>query len=724
MTDDLIGRTIGGYEILSQIGQGGMATVYRARQVSMNREVALKVLPRQFLNDDTYLQRFNQEVKIVSQLEHRNIVPVYDYGQHDGQPYIAMRYMTAGSVDDLLRNGPLDVEKILSILEQIAPALDYAHNKNVLHRDLKPSNVLMDDGGGAYITDFGIARILGEQGPGITTQGVVGTPSYMSPEQAQAHPLDGRSDVYSLGIMLFEMLTGRRPFESDTPYSIAVMQVTMPPPSPRSFNARVSLAVEKVILRSLKKNPHERYATATELAEALHEAVEMPEKIHDTQPRPLFSPPATAPAAPSEVQQVSVPSISPPPQQVYAPPQRAQATPQSISQVDPSWRARVRRKRRSGMWFSIALGGLIGCALLTIVAVVGAILVTSITPASPTRTPPLLTNTPNGGAAIEEDTTRAPAELTSEAARRTLIPQDETPVSQNPTDVPTEGVAPVGVRPTATFSPLISQARGSILYYAQGEDSYEIFTISLANRARTQLTSDLMSDSYPQPSPNGEWLAFQTNRDGNFEIYVMNGVGGRVSRLTFNDVWDRLPAWNPDSQHVIFSSDTGDDENFDLVEVNINTREVREVFSNGQRNSHARYSPDGRYIIFTSGENRNASTWEILRLDTQTGEVLALTDNEVRDESAQFSSDGQFIIYVTEGEGGAAIGRMRLDGSEKQVLYDSSGWDSSPTYSPADDYIVFTSDLTGRDELYIMLANGTEVQRLTDEGGAYPSWMP
>src|SRR5690606_10661683 len=131
-----------------------------------------------------------------------------------------------------------------------------------------------------------------------------------------------------------------------------------------------------------------------------------------------------------------------------------------------------------------------------------------------------------------------------------------------------------------------------------------------------------------------------------------------------------------------------------------------------------------RYIIFTSGENRNASTWEIMRLDTQTGEVVQLTDNEVRDESARFSSDGQFIIYVTEGEGGAAIGRMRLDGSEKQVLYDSSGWDSSPTYSPADDYIVFTSDLTGRDELYIMLADGTEVQRLTDEGGAYPSWMP
>jgi serine/threonine-protein kinase len=246
MADDLIGRKIGGYEIVELIGHGGMATVYRARQISMNRIVAVKVLPRQFLNDDTYMQRFIREVKIVAELEHRNIVPVHDYGEADGQPYIVMRYMSGGSVDDLLREGALDLSDIVSITEQIAPALDYAHGKGVLHRDLKPSNILMDDGGGAYLTDFGIARLIGDvSNVTLTTQGVVGTPSYMSPEQAQGQPLDHRSDLYSLGVMLFEMATGQRPFESDTPYGIAVLQVTATPPSPRSLNPALPTSVPR-----------------------------------------------------------------------------------------------------------------------------------------------------------------------------------------------------------------------------------------------------------------------------------------------------------------------------------------------------------------------------------------------------------------------------------------------------------------------------------------------
>ncbi len=269
-----VGATVGGYAIRDEIGRGGMATVYRAHQLSMDRDVALKVLPSQFLNQPTSLDRFKQEASIVARLEHRAIVPVHDYGEFEGVPYLVMRYMDGGSVDDLLAVGPVSPERTLQIVLQIAPALDYAHRQGVLHRDLKPSNILLDANGDAYLTDFGIARILGQNAKPLTTSGVVGTPSYMSPEQAQGHDLDGRSDVYALGVVLFEMLTGVRPFEGDTPYTVAVKHVTERPPSPCAINPGLSRAVENVLLRALEKKRENRYGTAVALAGALKHAIE------------------------------------------------------------------------------------------------------------------------------------------------------------------------------------------------------------------------------------------------------------------------------------------------------------------------------------------------------------------------------------------------------------------------------------------------------------------
>jgi serine/threonine-protein kinase len=274
--DPLIGVTVGGYQILEIVGQGGMATVCRAHQISMNRDVAIKILPPQFLHHAASLDRFKQEASIVARLEHRAIVPVHDYGEYQGMPYIVMRYMDGGSVDDMLAEGPIPPKRTLQILEQIAPALDYAHREDVLHRDLKPSNILLDANGDAYITDFGIARLLGVNTKQLTTSGVVGTPSYMSPEQAQGHALDGRSDVYALGVVLFEMLTGVRPFEGETPYSVAVKHVTEAPPSACGINPLLSRPVEQALFKALSKNRDMRYHTAIELTDALEAAIERP----------------------------------------------------------------------------------------------------------------------------------------------------------------------------------------------------------------------------------------------------------------------------------------------------------------------------------------------------------------------------------------------------------------------------------------------------------------
>ncbi|NWG16869.1 MAG: serine/threonine-protein kinase [Chloroflexi bacterium] len=722
-TDELIGKTIGGYEILDVIGRGGMATVYRAQQVSMKRLVAVKVLPKQYIHDDTYLQRFHQEVKIVSQLEHRNIVPVYDYGESEGQPYIVMRYMTAGSVDDRISGGPMEIETIISILEQIAPALDYAHSKNVLHRDLKPSNVLMDDDGGAYLTDFGIARILGEQSAGITTQGVVGTPSYMSPEQAQGLPLDNRSDLYALGVMLFEMATGRRPFESDTPYSIAVMQVTMPPPQPRAYNPTLSFAVEEVILKALKKKREERYPHAVGLAESLKRAVDKPiTSIHDTQPVTVRPQPRPISPRPISIEQ---PAQSPPPmvaipQIAYSPPNQSVASGGSAAVY---WRRR--KPRRSNRWMNAAVGGLIGCGVLVVLAITALLIISIITggwpsPPTPTATlPPWLNNVSRADQAIPT------LDPTSRAARDARLPAatETPPPTVTPDYTPT--LIPVGVRTTMSLNPDARAIGGSLVYFAERDDTTRLFHLDLNAGQQTQLTFGAGADAFPAVSPDGRHIVFQSDRDGDFDIYVMDLSGDNLRQITRNTVDDRLPAWSPDGEWIIFSTDARGDGLFDLYRARPDGSGLQAVFSDAARSSGARWSPDGQTLVFTSGAQNNAATWEIAQFDLSGGSVAQLTDNAVKDWSPSYSPDGRYILFLTDdgARGNSAIARMAADGSEREILYDGPGYEWGASYSPDGQLIAFTTQDGGREEIFVMDADGSNLRQITSGGGQFPSWV-
>lgn len=374
MAYSLIGVTISGCEIREEVGRGGMATVYRAQQISMDRYVAVKVLPPEFVHQTASLNRFKQEASIVARLEHRAIVPVHDYGEYEGIPYIVMRYMDGGSVEDLLAEGPLAPEQVLQILQQIAPALDYAHREGVLHRDLKPSNILLDANGDAFITDFGIARILGANKKPLTTSGVVGTPSYMSPEQAQGHELDGRSDVYALGVVLFEMLTGVRPFDGETPYSVAVKHVTEAPPSACSMNPDLPRAVEQVLYKALAKKPDARYQTAAELTEALAAALQSPDGRDlddegDTQPslNEILKAEASYPVLPQPV----------PRPQLYRAAPDIQIMPAYVSPVSRSYAGplvpphRRRPERALPSWLTWATVGMLIGGLLLAAALVG-----------------------------------------------------------------------------------------------------------------------------------------------------------------------------------------------------------------------------------------------------------------------------------------------------------------------------------------------------------------
>ncbi len=271
----LTGKHIGQYQILEPLGQGGMAVVYRAYQSRMERYVALKILPRFFASDPKFVSRFNQEAKIVAQLQHPHIVPTYDYGEQDGYIYIVMPFIPGGTVAERLRSRLLTLDMIVKSMVQVGDALDYAHSRGVLHRDVKPSNVLIDERGNCLLTDFGIAKIL-EGTTHLTQSGsIVGTPLYMSPEQGLGQPVDQRSDIYSLGVMLYQLVTSRPPFQSSTPMAILVKHINEPLPSPRRFNPHLSTEIEQVILKSLQKHPDDRYSTVIAFVNALRQAVQV-----------------------------------------------------------------------------------------------------------------------------------------------------------------------------------------------------------------------------------------------------------------------------------------------------------------------------------------------------------------------------------------------------------------------------------------------------------------
>ncbi len=258
------------YEILAEIGRGGMGTVYRAMDRKNQREVAIKVLPKEFLNDLGIRARFEREAHTIARLRHPAIVPVFDQGEHNGQPYLVMRYMTNGSLADRLREGALPVESAERIILRIAEALDYAHAQGVVHRDLKPSNILFDENDEPFLSDFGIAL---EGNIVRSLAGVSGTPAYMSPEQALGAEAIGRqSDIYSLGVILYEIVTSEAPFQGDSPIAILMQHLYDPPASARAVNPDVDHALDSAILRALSKDPDARYALASDFAVAVREA--------------------------------------------------------------------------------------------------------------------------------------------------------------------------------------------------------------------------------------------------------------------------------------------------------------------------------------------------------------------------------------------------------------------------------------------------------------------
>jgi len=288
MTDS-VPEKLGKYKIIGEVGRGGFAAVYKAVDTTLKRTVALKCLAPHLLWDPTFVQRFQQEAEVAANLDHPHIVTIYEVSQIEGVYLIAMRFLEGRTLSQILEaEGPLPVSQVQAVIEQIASALNYAHARGFVHRDIKPSNIMVADDGRSTLTDFGLVK-AGE-GTQLTASGVVfGTPEYMSPEQAEGKALDARSDIYSLGVVLYAMLAGRAPFVADTTPAVMYKHVHEPPPLDE-LPSDLPEGVVAVVERALAKKRDARYQSAGEMAQALKEATEARVKVTPIPPEPEVLP--------------------------------------------------------------------------------------------------------------------------------------------------------------------------------------------------------------------------------------------------------------------------------------------------------------------------------------------------------------------------------------------------------------------------------------------------
>ncbi|HEY7347814.1 MAG TPA: protein kinase [Ktedonobacterales bacterium] len=381
LPEDLLGSVLGTCTLERILGRGGMGVVYLAQQSRPHRQVAVKVLLLSLMPDASrrtrFLERFRREADAIATLDHPNILPIYEYGEQADLAYLVMPHVTGGTLRDRVeRKGPLPLAEVAGFLAQMASALDYAHTHGVIHRDVKPQNMLLYPNKRLMLSDFGIAKVAeqaaadedGPTLPQLTTMGhVVGTPDYIAPEQAMGHPVDARADIYSLGVVLFYLVTGRVPFVGPQPMTVAAKHVSEPPPPPRQFRSDLPPAAEQVILKALEKDPAARYRSAGELSRAFRAAL----------PSTLPEPPKTT-AAPS--------------------PQAVAAAERALRQKQPP------KKSRSGQrWLAILITSL----LLILAAGGGYAAIRSNQPqptAGPTTAPTKAT-TPTGTPSTETPTT-------------------------------------------------------------------------------------------------------------------------------------------------------------------------------------------------------------------------------------------------------------------------------------------------------------------------------
>jgi serine/threonine protein kinase/Tol biopolymer transport system component len=720
--------SFGRYQIKTEIGRGGMAVVYHALDPRFGREVAIKVLPHQFLFDPQFRERFEREAKTVAMLEHDAIVPVYDFGEEDGQPFIVMRYMAGGSLEQRLKRGPMPLQEIVPVFTRLAGALDVAHAAGVIHRDLKPGNILFDRYNKAFLSDFGIARLTQAGFATMTGSAIVGTPTYMSPEQVEGEKdLDGRSDVYALGVVLFQMLTGNAPYQASTPAKVLIMHLMEPVPRITKVNADLTPEFDTLIERAMAKGRDQRFQTAGDMAHALETALSLGiTPVPENAPLSAGAPPQVEPL-PTVIEE------QPPVSEAVVMPEKVAAHEEPILEEE----APVAEAEQS-----------VGKTLVDDAATLldaPAVLITELSAepqAGPIEIAPV-DNPPAPDLQTVYDAPRVPAisetyepQVTAPVAPVAMPKTSKAPWVTLPANWPNRlrssapwlavlivclgligGVAFAVNRLLTQNTPIVATgAETSQVYFTSNRDGQrEIYLLSRNGGIQQITSSPAGSESWGGvPAPGGGFY-FTSTRSGRRQAYRMTGAG-EVQQITSSDgeSWGAVPA---SSGGVYFTSTRSGKREIYRMTGEGDVLQITSTADDAESWGAAPYPNGG--VAFTSTRSGKR---EIYRM-TQTGEVAQITSTPGNAESwGAVPLVGGGMLFTSDRSGKAEVYRMNPDGGVSQLTHtagNATSWGPTPAEPEG---LYFNSDRDGKKEIYWMSQDGS-IQRVTNSPTDRQSWL-
>lgn len=683
-----------------------MSIVYRAHDHNLQRAVAIKMMSQAAAEQPGFIERFRQEARLIAALRHPHIVQVYASGEYQGLPYIVEELLPGPTLGQQLRElharrQPMGRDAILTITRDLASALDAAHAAGVIHRDIKPDNAIYNAQGQIILTDFGIARPLSASTRYTQTGMVMGTPDYIAPEQAQGQTLTPATDVYALGVVVYEMITGRPPFSDDAAINVLIQHIQMSPPAMRPLRPDLPASAEGVVLRALAKDPQARYQQASAFAATLAQAwlTNAPVGAAVTEPPPV---------------------APPPPVNVHEQPTRAMAT----GDVPPAARSGAPGSPRSG-GSPVPVWGLLLATLALMLVGGAAFFILAGQPADNGGTVGgVLTPTPTVTVTATATTSPAPADEASPTPEvpPTAPPEVPTDIPPPPPTVPplpTETPAPA-LPPTPALPPLPPSGTG-LAFTNDSGGGFRLFTTSTSSGDVQPLLESTSNDFAPAWSPDGFRVAFHSDRNGNEDIFVLDTRTGTVTPLTSDAANEREPVWSPDGQRLAYWANPNG--NWDIFTVTLESGQQTQLTFNFADDFAPAWAPDGSRIAFTSNRDDNDN---IYLINPDGGAEQQLTEDPTNDKLPAWSPDSIRLLFVSARDGNEDVFVMNRDGSEPQNLTNSQSQDTQPAWSFSGATIVFTSNRNGNPNLYVMEPDGSSVRPLTDlQGNTFDgAWRP